>query len=90
MTAAVERLQSAKMAVRADDLIEKVMSLPEAQRDAFLWRLYDRLDAETGEANDVDWTPELERRAEDVLSGTSVTVDGEAFPEQIVASHARG
>ena len=66
------------------------MSLPETERAAFLRRLSERLDAESGDATDVEWTTELERRAEEVLAGTAVTVDGEAFLEQLLAHPPRG
>lgn len=75
-----------------EELIETVMRLPPAEREAFLDRLGQRLDAEAGGAEVPVWTPELERRAREALRGENL-VDAEVVYADLEAElrglHAR-
>jgi hypothetical protein len=71
------------MSPRAEELLEAVKKLPHDERADFVGKLHAWLDEEDDglEADDVEWTPELERRAREALRGENLVDADEVFAE---------
>jgi putative addiction module component (TIGR02574 family) len=71
------------MSTSRDDIFRKALTLPERDRANLIGALIDSLDAEVEEGIEEAWRAEIERRAQEIESGTIESIPWEVVKARL-------
>ena len=78
------------MGSEATDLLDKLFSVPEAERNDFLAGLAERLPSGTGDPfQSPEWQAELARRIDDVTSNPEMFEDWDVVERELLAKYPK-